>query len=71
MAAVSTQLNNFILPASSAQDAKGEAGWLARLGAWFTGFRTRENDREIARFIEARGGRLTDDLERQIARLSF
>ena len=70
MAAVSTQLNNFILPAYAPAREDGKS-WLARLGTLVAEIRTRQADREIARFIESRGGRMTDDLERQIARMSL
>ncbi len=41
---------------------------LTRLMAALTMARHRSNERDIARFIAARGGALTDDMERELSR---
>ena len=43
-------------------------GWLARVHAAFMAARLRQAEREIARYIDATGGKLTDDVEREIER---
>ena len=69
MPAVSTELNDFIMPAATAARPPARwPGWLARFGQALFDARMRQAEREIARFIEAKGGRMTDDLERQIER---
>lgn len=70
MPAVSTQLQDFILPNAPAASATSPASrsWLARLAQAFVDARMRQAEREIARFIEHHGGRMTDGLERQIER---
>ena len=66
MPAVSTQLNAF-LPLDRA-DESVRPGWFARALHAFQEARLKQAEREVARFIEARGGRMTDALERQIER---
>ena len=68
MPAVSTHLNDFIMPAEPASRPARGRGWFARMADAFIEARTRQAEREIARFIENRGGRMTDDMERQIER---
>ena len=71
MPAVSTQLNDFIMPrAVSAAAAKpiNSVSVLARIVNAFTEARSRQAEREVARLISLRGGRMSDDLERQIER---
>ena len=69
MPAVSTQLNAFLLPAEKpAAAAPAGPGLFARLASALHDARMRQVDREIGAFIERRGGRMTDDLERQIER---
>jgi hypothetical protein len=70
MPAVSTQLNDFILPASTRAPSARSSGpsLFSRIVTAFAQARTRQAEREIARLITVRGGRLTDDLERQIER---
>jgi hypothetical protein len=41
-------------------------GILARIADAILGWRQREEDREIGRFLAGSGGRLTDDLERRM-----
>ena len=67
MPAVSTQLQDFILPTASAAPSVSRS-WLSRIGHAFAEARMRQAEREIARLIELKGGRMTDDLERQIER---
>jgi hypothetical protein len=53
------------------RSADSEAGIFALLTAVARTFRERRQralEREIGTFVEDRGGRMTDDLERQIAR---
>ena len=70
MAAVTTNgLNGFAAPsASSATKAAPNKSFFARLFASIQDARMRQAEREIARFIDLKGGRLTDDVEREIAR---
>ncbi len=71
MPAVSTQLNDFIMPrAISVAAAKpvNPVSVLARIVSAFTEARSRQAEREVARLISLRGGRMSDDLERQIER---
>ena len=42
--------------------------FLHRLGEAITASRRAQAEREIARFIEGQGGRLTDEVEREISR---
>lgn len=65
MPAASLQLNSFVSPAASTPVA-AKPGFLGRLVKSLQEARMRQAEREIARFIEVRGGRLTDTLERQI-----
>ncbi len=68
MPAVTTQLNDFILPAT--RPAAGPVGpslW-ARVRDAFHAAEQRRTERDIALLIERRGGRITDDVERQIQR---
>ncbi len=67
MPAVSTQLQNFILPATPTVPSRPRSWW-SRIGNAFAEARMRQAEREIARLIELKGGRMTDDLERQIER---
>jgi hypothetical protein len=70
MPAVSTQLNDFILPYAprpTAEPSKGPS-WLARVSQAFLDARMRQAEREVARLISQNGDRLTDDLERKIER---
>ena len=66
MPAASLQLNTFV-PQSSAEPVRAAApGLLARALIRLQDAQMRRAERDIARFIETRGGRLTDTLERQI-----
>ena len=47
---------------------KGAVGLFAALAERLTRARQRRVDSEIGRFLQAHGGQLTDDLERQISR---
>jgi hypothetical protein len=51
-----------------AEHATGLAGLLSALADRFTLSRQRRVDSEVGQFLEAHGGQLTDDLERQISR---
>lgn len=66
MATVSTQLSGFI-PASTLAPVR-DVGFFARIIQLLQDARMRQAEREVGRLIEARGGRLTDDVERQITR---
>jgi hypothetical protein len=68
MPAVSTQLNDFIMPAAPARRTPPGQGWFARLLRRVQDAHARQAERQIALLIERKGGRLTDDLERQIER---
>lgn len=71
MSAASAQLNNFILSRTAAATTEARPqrrGFMAKLLHLVQESQMRRAEREVARFIEARGGRLTDDLERQIER---
>ena len=68
MSAMSTLLNDFIMPAAPAARRPVRTGWLGRVLFAMQAARMRQAEREIARFIEVKGGRMTDDLERQIER---
>lgn len=70
MAAVTTTgLNGFAAPtASGTKSVAPSQGFFARLFASIQDARMRQAEREIARFIDLKGGRLTDDVEREIAR---
>ena len=70
MPALSTQLNDFIMPGVSGKAAKSanSPSLVSRVVSAFTEARSRQAEREVARLISLRGGRMTDDLERQIER---
>ena len=65
MPAASLQLNTFSVPS---QSTVTDPNVFSRLFRAFQDAQMRRAEREIARFIEVRGGRLTDTLERQIER---
>jgi hypothetical protein len=65
MAAVATEFDRYIAPA---EVAPRRAGLFARLIDAVKRSRMRAAEDQIARLIEARGGRLTDSIERQIER---
>ena len=65
-AVTTTGLTGFAAPTVS--KAGTSKGLFARLFASVQEARMRQAEREIARFIEVKGGRLTDDVERQIER---
>lgn len=71
MPAVSAQLNNFIggseVAASPGRTARSPRdGWFQRALKALQEARLKQAEREVARFIEVRGGRITDTLEREI-----
>lgn len=69
MPAASVQLTGFIPDTADALSRRpGTPGLLARIVEALHAAQTRRAEREIARFIESRGGRMTDDLERKIER---
>ena len=69
MPAASVQFNGFISDQAEALSKADDApGFFARAFKLLQDAQTRRAEREIARFIEARGGRMTDDLERKIER---
>ena len=55
-------------PARSGRILAWLRAYLRRLGAAAIAARQAQAEREIARFIETQGGRLTDDVEREISR---
>lgn len=65
MPAVSAQLNHFLAPT---ERAVARPGIVVRFFKALQEARMRQAEREVARFIEGRGGRITDALERQIER---
>jgi hypothetical protein len=65
MSAASVEFHGFV-PAKTTAPAK--PGLFARAIEAIHQAQTRRAEREIARFIERRGGRLTDELERRIER---
>ncbi|WP_375461235.1 hypothetical protein [uncultured Enterovirga sp.] len=65
MPAVSAQLSHFLAPTERADKRPGA---FARFFTLLQEARMRQAEREVARFIEGRGGRITDALERQIER---
>lgn len=67
MPAASVQLNGFI-PAHAETLSKTDdrPSLFTRVARALHEAQTRRAEREIARFIESRGGRMTDDLERKI-----
>ena len=66
MPAAPLQLKSFLAQAEG--PAKKSDGLFARLSQRFYDARMRQAEREVARFIEGRGGRMTDDIERKIER---
>ena len=70
MPAASVQLNGFIPAVAGGRSAPVEQtpSFFARLLNAVHEAQTKRAEREIARFIESRGGRMTDDLERKIER---
>ena len=68
MTAATSQLRDFITPAAPAAGPVRSGTFLSRIVQVLYDIRTRQAEREIARFIEDKGGRMTDDLERQIER---
>lgn len=57
------------VPSVDAAAAKaGIVGWLSRVHTALMASRRRKADAEVAHFIAANGGVLTDDLERAISR---
>ena len=54
--------------AATAASTTTAAGLLGRIVAWYTAKAHAERDAEIAAFIEDRGGRFTDEMEREISR---
>lgn len=74
MAAVTTQLNDFIMPAAKASRPSGPVsrpGLVARLAAFIGDVGARRAENDIADFITRNGGHLTDELERRIAHRSM
>ena len=67
MAAAAAQLHSFIAPRDHAAKSDRK-GLFARFMAGVYEARSRQAEREIAHLIELKGGRLTDDIERQIER---
>jgi hypothetical protein len=65
MATVATEFDRYIAPA---EVAPRRAGLFARFIDAAKRSRMRAAEDQIARLIEARGGRLTDSIERQIER---
>lgn len=73
MPAASAQFNGFVPTISEALSAAepkrgSHPGLFARMFNAVHEAQTRRAERQIARFIEASGGRMTDDLERKIER---
>ncbi len=66
MPAASIELKRFITAEPSA--ASRRPGLLARFVQSYQETRLRQAEREVAKYIEGRGGRMTDDLERRIER---
>ena len=67
MPAAAAQLHSFIAPSDSTVTTDRK-GFFARFMAGIYQARSRQAEREIAHLIELKGGRLTDDIERQIER---
>ena len=55
-------------PAPDSGLLAGTRSFLHRLGAAIAASRQAQAERAIARFIESQGGRLTDEVEREISR---
>lgn len=69
MPAASVQFNGFVADTAETLSKLDEKpSFFARLYAKLHDAQRRRAEREVARFIEARGGRMTDDLERKIER---
>jgi hypothetical protein len=60
-------LHDFVLP-DTAAPARKRPGLFARLFAAMAASRQRQADRDIARFLAGRGGKFTDETEREIER---
>lgn len=67
MPAAAAQLHSFIAPSDSPVPSHRK-GFFARFLAGIYEARSRQAEREIAHLIDIKGGRLTDDIERQIER---
>lgn len=67
MTAAVAQLHSFIAPQDGVSPTVRK-GLFARIMNGIYEARTRQAEREIAYLIELKGGRLTDDIERQIER---
>ncbi len=67
MPAAAAQLHSFIAPQDGIAPT-ARKGLFARVMSGLYEARSRQAEREIAHLIELKGGRLTDDLERQIER---
>lgn len=67
MPAASIHLNGFV-GSEASSPAAGRPGFFSRVLNAIQESQTRRAEREIARYIEMRGGRMTDDLERRIER---
>lgn len=70
MPAAAAQLHAFIAP-QHVVAATARKGLFARFMAGLYEARSRQAEREIAYLIDLKGGRLTDDVERQIERRFF
>jgi hypothetical protein len=55
-------------PASRGGLIAGTRAFLHRLGGALVAARRAQAEREVARFIDSQGGRLTDEVEREISR---
>lgn len=65
MAAATTHFRDYASPVR-VSGASAKAGFFARLMRSLQDARMKQAEREVERLIEARGGRLTDDVERRI-----
>ena len=65
MSAASLEFHGFV---SAEAPVRTKPNLFARAFQAIHASQTRRAEREIARFIEQRGGRMTDDLERKIER---
>lgn len=52
-------------------EQRGTAGWLQRLFDALVAWQLRQTEREIARYFESTGGKLTDSVEREIEERLF
>ncbi|MDB5589535.1 hypothetical protein [Enterovirga sp.] len=66
MSVASAQFDRFVAAGDRAEPSRPSL--FARAGTALREARMRQAEREIGRFIEGRGGRITDALERQIER---